>query len=120
MQKAEAADLAASGIEILQPIGALRKSPDGIRVEINGKGSVDFEIVYPALGCDARSQLASDLGAETTEVGCLKVDEHQRTTVHGLYAAGDVVSDLHQITVATAHAAVAATHMHRTLPPNPR
>ena len=120
LQKAEAADLAASGIEILQPIGALRKSPDGIRVEINGKGSVDFEIVYPALGCDARSQLASDLGAETTEVGCLKVDEHQRTTVHGLYAAGDVVSDLHQITVATAHAAVAATHMHRTLPPNPR
>ena len=82
--------------------------------------SVDFEIVYPALGCDARSQLASDLGAETTEVGCLKVDEHQRTTVHGLYAAGDVVSDLHQITVATAHAAVAATHRHRTLPPNPR
>ena len=74
LQKAEAADLAASGIEILQPIGALRKSPDGIRVEINGKGSVDFEIVYPALGCDARSQLASDLGAETTEVGCLKVD----------------------------------------------
>lgn len=120
MQKAEATDLAASGIEILQPIGALRKSPDGIRVEINGKGSVDFEIVYPALGCDARSQLASDLGAETTEVGCLKVDEHQRTTVHGLYAAGDVVSDLHQITVATAHAAVAATHRHRTLPPNPR
>ena len=120
LQKAEATDLAASGIEILQPIGALRKSPDGIRVEINGKGSVDFEIVYPALGCDARSQLASDLGAETTEVGCLKVDEHQRTTVHGLYAAGDVVSDLHQITVATAHAAVAATHMHRTLPPNPR
>ena len=79
MQKAEAADLAASGIEILQPIGALRKLPDGIRVEINGKGSVDFEIVYPALGCDARSQLASDLGAETTEVGCLKVDQHQRT-----------------------------------------
>jgi thioredoxin reductase (NADPH) len=28
-QKAEAADLAASGIEILQPIGALRKLPDG-------------------------------------------------------------------------------------------
>ena len=44
MQKAEATDLAASGIEILQPIGALRKSPDGIRVEIDGKGSVDFEL----------------------------------------------------------------------------
>ena len=38
MQKAEATDLAASGIEILQPIGALRKSPDGIRVELTAKG----------------------------------------------------------------------------------
>jgi thioredoxin reductase (NADPH) len=70
------------------------------------------------MGCEVRSDLASALGAETTEVGCLKVDEHQRTTVQGLYAAGDVVSDLHQIAVATGHAAVAATHIHKSLPDN--
>jgi thioredoxin reductase (NADPH) len=35
----------------------------------------------------------------------------KRTTVDGLYAARDVVSDLHQITVATGHAA-AATQIH--------
>jgi hypothetical protein len=37
--------------------------------------------------------------------------------VDGL-AAGDVVSDLHQIAIA--HAAVAATHIHRCLPRNLR
>ena len=67
--------------------------PDEIRVEINGKGSVDFEIVYPALGCDSRC--AARIRSRRRDERILKVDGHQRTTVHGLYAAGDVVSDLH-------------------------
>jgi thioredoxin reductase (NADPH) len=58
------------------------------------------------------------LGAKTNDVGCLEVDAHQRTTVDGIYAAGDVVSDLHQIAVATGHAAIAATHIHKSLPDN--
>jgi thioredoxin reductase (NADPH) len=33
-----------------------------------------------------------------------------------LFAAGDVVSDLHQLVVAEAHAAIAATALHNTLP----
>ena len=76
--------------------------------------------VYPALGCNVRSELASALGAATTENGNLQVDEHQRTTVEGLYAAGDVVSDLHQLSVAFGHAAIAATHIHNRLDTNPR
>jgi thioredoxin reductase (NADPH) len=43
------------------------------------------------------------------------VDSHQRTTADGIYAAGDVVSDLHQIAVATGHAAIAATHIHKSV-----
>jgi thioredoxin reductase (NADPH) len=30
------------------------------------------------------------------------------------------VSDLHQIAVGTGHAAIAATHIHKTLPSHPR
>jgi thioredoxin reductase (NADPH) len=40
--------------------------------------------------------------------------------VDGLYAIGDVVSDLHQISVATGHAAIAATAIHNRLDENPR
>jgi thioredoxin reductase (NADPH) len=97
---------------------------DGIYLERTGIGAtigdrlLHFDVVYPALGCEARSDLASRLGAAATEVGTLIVDAHQRTTVAGLYAAGDVVSDLHQISVATGHAAVAATHIHKSLSDN--
>jgi thioredoxin reductase (NADPH) len=97
------------------PVDELTQNGSYIRARV-GKRDLDFDIVYPAMGCEVRSGLASAMGAETTEVGCLKVDEYQRTTVQGLYAAGDVVSDLHQIAVATGHAAVAATHIHKSLP----
>ena len=62
------------------------------------------------------------LGSEPhrTENGNLEVDDHQRTTIEGLYAAGDVVTDLHQLSVAFGHAAIAATDIHNRLPPNPR
>jgi thioredoxin reductase (NADPH) len=79
----------------------------------------DLDALYPALGCTVRSELATALGASCTENGNLVV-EHQRTTVEGLYAAGDVVTDLHQLSVAFGHAAIAATDIHNRLPSNPR
>jgi thioredoxin reductase (NADPH) len=77
-----------------------------------------FDVIYPVLGCDVRSELGTKLGASHNHLGCLKVDPHQQTTVGGLYAVGDVVSDLHQIAVGTGRAAVAATHIHNSLPRN--
>ena len=71
-----------------------------------------------SLGCTIRSELATALGARCTDAGTVWVDEHQRTSVPGLYAAGDVVSDLHQMTVAMGHATVAATDIHNRLKRN--
>ena len=70
------------------------------------------------LGSQPRSELARALGARTDEDGGLFASKHQETSVPGLYAIGDVVSALHQISVATGHAAVAATAVHNRLPPN--
>jgi thioredoxin reductase (NADPH) len=110
------ADLEAEcGIEILNAVTDLKLVGDRIEVTAGGRPH-RFDVVYPALGCDVRSTIATDLGAACADNGCLKVDEHQRTTVEGLYAAGDVVSDLHQISVGTGHAAIAATHIHKMLP----
>ena len=80
----------------------------------------EVDALYPALGCNVRSDLATKLGASSTENGNLEVDDHQRTAVEGLYAAGDVVTDLHQLSVAFGHAAIAATDIHNRLPANPR
>jgi len=64
------------------------------------------------------SRLARALGAHCTGIGSLEVDTRQQTSVAGLYAAGDVVSDLHQLCVGEGHAAVAATAIHNSLPSN--
>lgn len=67
-----------------------------------------FDVVYSALGMKSRSALAVQLGAALSQDGCLKVDEHQLTSVDRLYAAGDVVRGLNQISIAQAEAAIAA------------
>jgi thioredoxin reductase (NADPH) len=64
------------------------------------------------------SELGILLGASCDREGMIKVDAHQKSSVDGLYAAGDVVTDLHQITVATSHAAIAATRVHNLLSRN--
>lgn len=82
-------------------------------------GSRAFDVVYPMLGLVSRSSLAVGAGAQCDEEGALVVNRHQMTSVDGLYAIGDVVSALNQISVATGHAAIAATDVHNRLPPNP-
>ncbi|HWI13033.1 MAG TPA: NAD(P)/FAD-dependent oxidoreductase [Burkholderiales bacterium] len=72
-----------------------------------------FDTLYSALGEKPRSQLAMQLGARCNDDGQIFADEHMQTSVPGLYAAGDVVCALNQISVATGHAAIAATAIHR-------
>ncbi|WP_238193654.1 NAD(P)/FAD-dependent oxidoreductase [Methylobacterium frigidaeris] len=71
-----------------------------------------FEVLYSALGLRLHSELAVGLGAEHDGTGALVIDEHNRTTVPGLYAAGGVVRGLDQVVVAMGHGAVAATDIH--------
>ena len=58
------------------------------------------------------SRVRAESMAALGEDGRMVVDDHQETTVPGLYAAGDVVRGLNQLTVASAEAAVAATAIH--------
>ncbi len=74
-----------------------------------------FDVLYTTLGVDPRTQLAVQLGACLDERGNLVTDSHCRTSVANLYAAGDVVSALDQISVAVGHAAVAAMTVHNAL-----
>ena len=75
-----------------------------------------FELVYTAFGTTAQSMLATGLGARVDDAGRLFVTEHQQTSIPGLYAAGDVVRGLNQISVADGEAAIAATAIHNYLP----
>jgi thioredoxin reductase (NADPH) len=82
---------------------------------VTARGRLDFTAVYPALGSDIHSDLAAALGAACSGDGCVQVDAHQRTTIPGLYAAGDVVLGLDQISHAMGEAGVAATTIRNDL-----
>ena len=73
------------------------------------QGRMAFDSVYPALGSQIRSGLAQRCGAHTSEEGCIAIDDHCETSVPGLFAAGDVVIGLDQISHAMGQAGVAAT-----------
>jgi len=107
--------LDASGIVTIDgPCGDIIADGDRIRVS-TPRGLLDFDTLYPALGSEVRSELAAGLGAQCSVEGCLLVDAHQRTTVTGLYAAGDVVLGLDQISHAMGEGGVAATTIRNDL-----
>ena len=79
------------------------------------EGFHTFDSVYPALGSDTHTELAVQVGAALSDAGCVLVDDHQRTRVPGLYAAGDVVIGLDQISHAMGEGGVAATTIRNDL-----
>jgi thioredoxin reductase (NADPH) len=112
--------LGKAGVRVAGKPVRVRRDSCSISIALEGGTHEKLDVLYPGMGCYVRSRLATALGAGCNELGNLKVDEHQQTTVDRLYAIGDVVTDLHQLSVAVGHAAIAATHIHNRLPPNYR
>lgn len=109
--------LARAGVDVVETnINAVRIEDDRIAAFDFEDGVMRrFDVIYSALGTTPQGLLAEELGAETDEVGSLLVNKHQMTSVEGLYAAGDLVRGLNQMTVAEAEAAIAATGIHNAL-----
>lgn len=109
--------LAEANVAIIEePIVELEVADGKIKCLQTASGEHRFDTLYSALGAKVRSELALALGAEHDDAGALSVDDHQQTSVPGLWAAGDVSSSLNQIAVAMGQAAIAATAIHRALP----
>ena len=81
---------------------------------IDGK-VLQFDALYAGFGVEVHSHLAAALGAKRDPEGYLTVDQMQETSVRGLYAAGDVVQSLSQISVAFGQAAIAASAVNISL-----
>jgi len=96
------------------PCSPIRIEGDRIVAGTAG-GELAFDSIYPALGSRIRSKLAVDAGARASDDGCLEVDAHQRTTLPGLFAAGDVAKGLDQISHAMGEAGIAATAIRNLL-----
>jgi len=110
-----AAELDEAGVKRIDgPCGNYAIEGDRLAFD-TAQGRLVFDSVYPALGSRIRSGLAIQAGARAAEDGCLEVDDHQRTSVPGLFAAGDVTKGLDQISHAMGEAGVAATTIRNML-----
>lgn len=112
--EAQYALLREAGVRVAGSCRAIALEGKAICLDVNGD-RLTFDGVYPALGSDIKSELAGMVGAAMSTEGCLTVDAHQRTNVPSLYAAGDVVLGLDQISHAMGEGGVAATTIRNDL-----
>ncbi len=109
------AELESLGVVLVDgPIDAIEPGEETIAL-VTASGRHDFDSVYPALGSDTHTQLAEMVGAALAGDECVQVDSHQRTGVKGIYAAGDMVHGLDQISHAMGEGGVAATTIRNDL-----
>lgn len=113
----QAREMAGAGIAVKSgALVALEPQEDRMDVRLEGvDGPLSFDVVYPALGCRPRAELAAGLGIPLMKEGCVPYGAVKDSGVPGFYAAGDVVEGLDQISVAMGHGALAATRAHNWL-----
>ncbi len=114
---AVAQELAAKGVQLIRgAFEAVLPAPSGISVQVAGLAApLHFDVLYPARGTRPRTTLAARLGLRPDQSGKLDASAPFGTPVSGLFAIGDIVDGLDQISVAMGHGAIAATRAHNWL-----
>ena len=87
---------------------------DGVRLDRAFEGSDGLELdgIFIEIGADPRTELPEQLGCDLNDLNEVIVDKFGRTSVEGVYAAGDLsdgAGDLKQTITASALGAMAAT-----------
>jgi thioredoxin reductase (NADPH) len=70
-------------------------------IQTQGGRRIELDQLFSQQGATPQSELAADLGVGLSDAGYILVDTEQKTTVPGVYAAGDVTR-LHSHQVSTA------------------
>ena len=98
-----------------RPVTSYDFSDRRVRLCFGGEAFAEVDTLYPALGSEPNVELLKLLGLRMNDEFCVQTDSHPRLGLAGLYAAGDVVAGLDQISVAMGQAAVAAVALHNDL-----
>jgi thioredoxin reductase len=119
--------LVAAGIDVVQRtcVGfeGERGSLRGLRFEDGA--TISCDLAFFSIAHHPNTELAVQLGCELTDEGCLQVDEACRTSVDGVYGAGDLTPGIQLVQVAAAKGAIAgvecarAFHGERGAPASP-
>lgn len=106
----------AARIKVVEtPISALNFDNGCVQVTLENGEELIFDTLYVALGSHTRNELGQMLGIDLEDGQCFVTDEHQRTSIPGVYAAGDAVEGLDQIGFAIGTGTRAAVAIHNDL-----
>jgi thioredoxin reductase len=76
-------------------------------VRLSDGSEVECDLVFFSVAHHPRNELARELECRLTQEGCVEVDDQCRTSVPGVFAAGDVTPGLQVVQVAAAKGAIA-------------
>ncbi|MDQ6766806.1 MAG: NAD(P)/FAD-dependent oxidoreductase [Candidatus Eremiobacteraeota bacterium] len=92
--------------------GRLRRLIGGLRslksVEVENRERLSCDALFLATPLRQTCAIAEALGCKLDKMGSIVVDDKCRTNVRGCYAAGDAVTDVHQVILAAASGVRAA------------
>jgi thioredoxin reductase (NADPH) len=106
-----------AGIRAVEaPLAEITIENDRIaRFTLQDGATLAFDAIYSALGSHPRADLAAALGLALHSDRRIITDAHQRTSIDGCYAAGDIVTGLNQLGVAMSQGEIAAVDIHNRL-----
>jgi thioredoxin reductase len=106
--------LDAAGVRVDErPVVAVRGA--GATVVFAGGEELPRDGLLVAAPLRQRSSLAADLGLELAPSGAVAVDELARTSLPGVFAAGDVAGTISMVAAALGAGAAAGAHVHQSL-----
>ena len=93
LDEASAATLARVGARVVaEPVRAVRRTDAGLEADLDGAAPVALAGLFVRTEWSQAAPFAEQLGLETTELGAVVVDVLGRTSVPGVYAAGDLAA----------------------------
>lgn len=97
--------------EIVEVLGDQKVNGIKLKKPFEGSDTLAVDGVFIEVGADPATALAKEIGCETDQKGYLKVDSAMKTTVPGVFGAGDITNGSNyfaQFTTAAGEGATAA------------
>jgi NADPH-dependent 2,4-dienoyl-CoA reductase/sulfur reductase-like enzyme len=110
MSKLVLAEVERNGVRVLLNDGLIRYEGKGqVEKVVTQNNEVPADLVLLAIGVKPNSRLADHAGIKLGAAKAIAVDQQMRTNFQGIYAAGDCVDALHQVTGERAYIPLGST-----------
>jgi NADPH-dependent 2,4-dienoyl-CoA reductase/sulfur reductase-like enzyme len=103
------AELEGQGAQIIQTTPTAFEGGDRLHSVVTEQGSFPCEIAILAIGARPNVELAHEAGVNLGITGAIATDQHMKTNLPGVYAAGDCAEALHLVTGEPDHIPLGST-----------